>query len=172
VAVKVPLVEAAGILREPGTVSTVELLDKVTDAPPAGAAPDSVTVQLEIEPVPKFRVLQVKEVMTTGPIENTTLAVVPLYVAVTVADWDAVTLLAVAVKVPEAAPAAIVTDAGTLKAARLLESVIEAPPAGAADDRVIVQDDVPAPVKLIGAQPNELMTIGANDTEVLWELEL
>lgn len=79
---------------------------------------------------------------------------------------------AVAVKVPEAAPAGIVRVAGTLNAARLLDSAIAAPPVGAADDKVIVQEDDPAAAKLRGVQANELITTGANATEVLCEPEL
>ena len=78
VAVKLPMVEPAGILTEPGTFSKVELLDRVTAAPPVGAAPDSTTLQFEVEPLPRLNALQVNELITSGPSENTVAALVPL----------------------------------------------------------------------------------------------
>lgn len=50
--------------------------------------------------------------------------------------------------------------------------MIDAPPLGAAGDTVIVQEDEPAPVKLTGVHDNELITMGAKDSDVFCELEL
>ena len=77
-----------------------------------------------------------------------------------------------ATKVPDVEPAGIVTEAGTVNTPELLVSVIEAPPVGAADDRVIVHEDVPPVLSERGAQDNELITVGANVTEVVCELVL
>ncbi len=46
VALKVAVVCPANTVTEPGTGSSALLLDKVTEAPPVGAAPDNVTVQV------------------------------------------------------------------------------------------------------------------------------
>jgi len=50
VTVNVVLVAPAGTVTLPGTVAAVLLLDRVTDAPPAGAGPFSVTVPVEFPP--------------------------------------------------------------------------------------------------------------------------
>src|SRR3989454_10164604 len=50
VTVNVVLVAPAGTVTLPGTVAAVLLLDRVTDAPPAGAGPFSVTVPVELPP--------------------------------------------------------------------------------------------------------------------------
>jgi hypothetical protein len=56
---------------------------------------------------------------------------------------------AVAVNVTEAAPAATVTDAGTVKAAELSASATAAPPAGAAWEIATVQLVLPFGAKLL-----------------------
>ncbi len=48
VAVKLPVVCAAGIRTLPGTVTLALLLDNVTLAPPEGAGADKATVQLAV----------------------------------------------------------------------------------------------------------------------------
>ncbi len=75
---------------------------------------------------------------------------------------------AVAVKVAVVAVAATVTDAGTLSRALLLESETDAPPAGAALERVTVQVEAAPLAKLVGEQARELTVGGATtDTEVV-----
>jgi hypothetical protein len=68
-----------------------------------------------------------------------------------------VTAEAVAVKVAEVEPAAMVTDAGTDKAAAEDESVTVAPPAGAAEVRAAVQVEVAGVVIVAGLQAKEEM---------------
>jgi hypothetical protein len=80
---------------------------------------------------------------------------------VRVAVWLDVIVPAVAVKVPVVAPAATVTEAGAVKSPLLLETETEAPPDGAAADRVTVQVDVPPVPRLDSVQPRELRTTGA-----------
>lgn len=65
----------------------------------------------------------------------------------------------VAVNVPEVAPAAIATDAGTLSAARLLDSVTEHPPAGAAWFMVTVHVLDASGPRLAGPQATALTVI-------------
>jgi len=63
VAVKLADVEFAGTDTDAGTVSAAALLERVTVAPPAGAAFDNVTVQ-ELAP-PGFRLVEVQETELT-----------------------------------------------------------------------------------------------------------
>ena len=60
------------------------------------------------------------------------------------------TVPAVAIKFATVAPAATVTDAGTVSAALFEESPTEAPPARAADVSVTVQEEVAADVTELG----------------------
>ncbi len=54
VTLKVADVAAAATVTDPGTVTTELVLVRVTLAPPAGAAPLKVTVQVELAPVPRL----------------------------------------------------------------------------------------------------------------------
>jgi hypothetical protein len=77
---------------------------------------------------------------------------------------------AVAVKVALEEPDATVTEAGTARAATLLESDNAAPPGPAAVDNVAVQVEVVPAARLVGAQDSELKTAGANsESEAVWE---
>ena len=69
---------------------------------------------------------------------------------------------AVAVKLADVAPEATVTDAGTVSAAALLESVSATPPEPAACDSVTVQDEVPPELRLVGLQDSALTLSGAS----------
>jgi len=80
---------------------------------------------------------------------------------------------AVAVKVALEEPAATVTEAGTVRAATLLESDTAAPPDAAAADNATVQVEVAPVARLAGTQDSELKTTGANsETEAVWETPL
>jgi hypothetical protein len=75
---------------------------------------------------------------------------------------SAVMVEAVAEKVAEVAPAATVTEAGTVNAALLSDKETTAPPDGAAPVRLTVQVDVPEPVMLLGLQlsPDRDVVVG------------
>jgi hypothetical protein len=73
---------------------------------------------------------------------------------------------AVAVKVPVVADAAIVTEAGTVNKALLLDSATTAPPAGAAPLKVTVQLEVAELAKLLGTHASEVGTIGGGPPPV------
>ena len=108
-----------------GTVMLVLLLDSATLAPPAGADPDSVTVQVEVPGAVTVPGEQLKLPGTTVT-ARLTLAdwLWPLFsvaVMVAVALLPTVPLVAVNVALPW--PAATVTLAGTTKVALLLASV-------------------------------------------------
>jgi hypothetical protein len=67
----------------------------------------------------------------------------------------------VALKVAEVAPAATVTDAGTVRVALVLVRVTAAPPVGAAWERVTVQVLVELVPMLVGLQTREETSTGA-----------
>lgn len=77
----------------------------------------------------------------------------PLYVAVTIAEVDAVTAEVVTANVALVAPAAMVALAGTVAAALELVNVTTAPPVGAGAVRVTVPVEVAPPTTLVGERP-------------------
>ncbi len=86
-----------------------------TDAPPVGATFDSVTVHELVAFDPRLVGLQTKELTNTGATRLIVAgAELPLYVAVTVAVRLLLKVPAVALKADVVAPAATVTDAGTV----------------------------------------------------------
>lgn len=54
------------------------------------------------------------------------------------------------------APAGTVTEAGTVRSALSLDSETVAPPAGAGEDRVIVQVDMPPLARLVSVHPSDV----------------
>jgi hypothetical protein len=86
VALKVAEVAAAVTVTDAGTVRLELVLDKVTTAPPAGAALVRVTVQTPDELGPRLVGLQASEETSTGATRDRLVEVdVPLRVAVRVA---------------------------------------------------------------------------------------
>lgn len=77
-------------------------------------------------------------------------------VPVTIADCEVVTAAAVALNHMLVAPAATVTEAGTVTALLLLDKLTFNPPLGAAELRNTVQGSVSAPVICQDWQPTEL----------------
>jgi hypothetical protein len=86
----------------------------------------------------------------------------PLDDAVTTAVWALVTVPALAVKLTELEPEAIVTDAGTLSVLALLESATVTPAEPAGPDTVTVQAAVPPELRLAGVQVSEVSDITAD----------
>jgi len=163
VAEKVAEVAPAATVTEAGTVSAALLSDRVTAAPPVGAALLRVTVQVaEVLDVSEAG-LQVRPEGTAFVSRlNEKVAVEPEREAVMIALPSVVMVEAVAEKVAEVAPAATVTDAGTVNAALLSDRVTTAPPDGAAPLRLTVQVDVPEPEMLLGLQlsPDRVVVVG------------
>jgi hypothetical protein len=147
----------AAIVTEAGTVSVELVLVRVTVAPPTGAAWVRVTVQVLEELGPRLAGLQATPETRAGA-TRLMAAVCELApkVAVTVALWLlAMMAAAVALKFALVAPAATVTDAGTLSRLLVLASVTAEPPAGAVWVRVIVQALTALWPRLVGLQASE-----------------
>src|SRR6266852_6783194 len=151
--VKVALVAPAGTVTLEGTLAAELLLERATCAPPAGAAPLSVTVPVEeLPPVTLvgFSATDDKD-REGGFTVRVAVCVPPLKVPEIVTAVELLTALVVTAKVALVAPAATVTLAGTVAATvLLLESVTAAPPAGAAPLRVTVPVEELPPVTLVG----------------------
>ena len=83
-----------------GTVTLALLLDKATTAPPEGAGPDKVIVQLAVPGAATVPGEQVKDEGTTATVKLTVVDCCwPLSVAVTVALWALLRVPVVAAKV-------------------------------------------------------------------------
>jgi len=133
-------VAAACTVTDGATLSAVLVFERVTLAPPAGAAWVSVTVQVPEEFAPMLAGLQLSdETRTLATRFTVALAELLLKVAVMVA----LELLAMAavdtVKLANVVAAATVTDEATVSLELVLERVTPAPPAGAGWVSVTVQ---------------------------------
>jgi len=156
VTLNVPLVAPAGTVTEAGTAATAVLaLVSETTAPPAGAAVRSVTVPVLGAPPTStdgFNVIVDRAGFTTR--EAVTDAA--LYVAVIVTMVPVLTVAVDIAKVAVVAPAATVTEAGTVATAvLLLVSITTVPPAGAAADTVTVPVLVAPPTRFAGLSVTE-----------------
>ena len=125
VAVNVAVVLPDATVTEAGTVNGAALLDSVTVAPPVL---DTVAVQVALALDPRLVGAHVNPVSNTGATsEIAAVCALPFNVAVSVAVWLAAIVPAVAVNVAVVLPDATVTEAGTVNAAALLDSVTVAP---------------------------------------------
>ena len=136
-----------------GTVTVGLLLDSATVLPPAGAAPLSVTVQLDVPGPVTVPGAQLKVVTCScGDTLSPVVAVLPFSEAVSVALTAVTVVSTEAVNTALLCPAVTVTLAGTVTVGLLLDSATVLPPAGAVPLSVTVQLDVPGPVTVPGAQ--------------------
>src|SRR6185369_7398733 len=148
------VVAPAATVTVPCTVAAAPLLLlSVTTAPPAGAALVSVTVPV----LPALPVTAVGLTLTpsraaaAGFTVSVAVLTTPLYVAVMVTSVGTVPPMVVTGNVFVVAPAATVTETGTVAAAPLLLlSVTTAPPAGAALVSVTVPVLPALPVTAVG----------------------
>ena len=158
--------EPAGTVIDAGVVNQ-ELPDvRLTAAPPVGARPDRMRVQV-LEPAgAKLDGTQASEFGRTGGAEdeggirfNVAFSDAAPKEAVIVAALPAVTLEALALNVAEVDPAATTTDEGTVRLLLLLPTVTVTPPLGAAPLRLAVQLDVPGVVREDGLHVNVLRLV-------------
>ena len=132
VTANVAIIAPGATVTEPGTVAAMGLLlVSVTTAPPAGAACRASPCRCSRRPV-TVAGLTLKPT-NAGFSVSVEIVDAPTHLAVMFACVGTVTFLVVTANVFVFAPAATVTDAGTVAALRLLlVSVTTAPPAGAA----------------------------------------
>lgn len=153
-----PVVEFAATVTDAGAVSPVSpVLLKLTEMLELEAL-DNVTVQLLVAFDASVVGLHCSEetVGVAGGTRATTKDFDdPFAVAVTVAFWLLLTALTLAVKFALVDPAGTVTLAGTVKFPLLLEIATLAPPVGAAEPKVTVQVEDPAPDIEAGLQDSE-----------------
>ena len=155
VALKVAVVAPAATVTDAGTVSKVLLLASVTLEPPVGAVWVRVTVQVLTALCPRLVGLQASagHQHRRQQTDRCRLANCcrrsPSRSRSDCSRWIAA---AVALKVAVVAPAATVTDAGTVSEVLLLASVTLDPPVGAVWVRVTVQVLTALCPRLVGLQ--------------------
>jgi len=165
---KVALVAPAGTVTLEGTLAAPLLLESRICAPPAGAAPLSVTVPVEdcVPPTTLVGFSESEERVIGGGDAGATVSeadlVAPPKDAAMVTTVDAATALVLTVNDALVAPAATVTLEGTRAAVvLLLESVTMAPPAGAAPLKVTVPVEEFPPVTRVGFSESAERVAGA-----------
>jgi hypothetical protein len=154
----------AGTVTVAGTVSALDVLLMLMVVPPAGALLDILTVHTVAVLGERLEASHCSElvpaVVVAGASATEALAEEPFQVAVTPAVCAAAMFPAVAVKVAEAAPAAIVTLAGTVRLVEFDCRVTAAPPAGAPALSVTVQVAEAAGPSVAGLQESEVTVTG------------
>lgn len=115
----VPVEAPAAIVIDAGTVADVEVDERVTVMAPVVVLGVAFKVTVAVEDAPPTNVAgeSAMLVMAKGLTVNAAVLLAPLKAAVIVVEVDAVTTLCVTVKVAVVAPAATVTDVGTVPAA-------------------------------------------------------
>jgi hypothetical protein len=143
---------------EAGTVAAaVLLLDRLTTAPPGGAAPFNVTVPVEELPPTTEVGFSVSEVRADGVAVTVAAPLEPLYVAVIVEFCVVATPLVLTAKFALVAPAGTVTVPWTVATVvLLLLREITAPPEGAAPVSDTVPVDALPPTTEAGFSVTEL----------------
>ena len=166
---KVPATEPAATVTDAGTVKVGEaLLVNVTTAPPVNATFDSVTVHV----VPPFEVSVVNvharpRIVGGVTSDSVAVAVVLFNVPVRVAVWFVVIVPVEILNVPVVAPAATVTEAGTVKADdALLVNVTAAPPVNAASESVTVHVVPPFEVSVVNVHATPRIVGGVTSDSV------
>ncbi|MBK9170134.1 MAG: hypothetical protein IPM24_22095 [Bryobacterales bacterium] len=143
------------------------LSESAITAPPAGAACDSVTVQVLDPGVAIADGVQVRfDRDAEGTRERVVVRDVPLATAVTVADDEVVIVLAFAVKLAAVPPAATAAEAGTVRSDEFDDKFTVTPPAGAALLRVTVHVEAPPELTVEGAQDRLDGVAGASRSSV------
>ncbi|MCZ2147257.1 MAG: hypothetical protein LC126_05730 [Bryobacterales bacterium] len=166
VAVKLPLDAPAATVTDAGTMSAALLL-KVAIEVFAVAAFDNTTAHVADAPDPSDVGVHDSDVNTAGLTSDTAAdCVTPFNEAVTVAVLSAVNVPAVAAKLPLDAPAATVTDVGTVRLELLSETAATVFTVTAFDKLTVHVADAPDPND-VGVHANEVNTAGlTSDNDV------
>jgi hypothetical protein len=129
---------------------------KATTIPPAGAACESVKVQVAAPPELRTVGLQAnEESVATGVSEKLTVLEVPSAVAVKIAVWESDTAPAVTVSEAVVAPTGTSTAAAGASSVLLPLKVTTVPPAGAGCDSATVQLVLPPELSAVGLHTND-----------------
>ena len=158
--VKLALVCPACTVTLDGTVATdVLLLDRLTLAPPEGAAPVNVTVPVELFPPVTLVGFNLNDDSVTLPLAGVIVSdafceLLPR-VAVITAVVVPVTVVVVTLKFADVEPLGTVTVLGTLAAELLLLKLTTLPPDGAAELNVTVPAELFPPTTLVGFNVTE-----------------
>jgi len=165
-------------VRLAGTGNTVALLVSVTEAPPEGAGPLSVTVTIAKAPPAMLvgsTVTAVSVGSTAGATVTFAVLLTELYVAVTVTGVETVTVVVCTITLAVDRPWRTVRLAGTGNTALLLPSVTATSPAGAGPLRVTVRIAKPPPAMVEGSTVTPVSvgrTMGATVTVAIMLVEL
>jgi len=141
VTVKVAVLDPAGTVTFAGTDAALPLAVNATTKPPVGALPLSVTVPVEGLPPETDAGLTDTLTRLGGVIVKVAVWFVPFSVPVIVADVDEATPKVETVNVAVVAPAATVTEVGTVAFEVLEPSDTTVPPVAAGPERVTVPVD-------------------------------
>ncbi|HWD38581.1 MAG TPA: hypothetical protein VG944_07010 [Fimbriimonas sp.] len=150
VTVKVALVAPATTVTEAGVVAAEESSESDTTKPPVGAGPEITTVPVEDVPPVTVVGLILNDETVGAVIVSVAVLEAPLAVAVIVAEVLLATAVVLTVNVAVEAPAATVTEAGTVADPELLLRLTTMPPVGAAELIVTVPVEVDPPTTDVG----------------------
>ena len=150
VTVKVFELDPAATVILVGTPALVLLEEMLTRTPPAGAGPLSLTVPCDEIP-PTTVVGESATLVKLGGVmaKDVVLETAPNFAVITT-DVDETTVLVDIVNVAVEAPAATVTDPGTIAAVELEDKLTVVPPDGAGELRVTVPVEVEPPTTVVG----------------------
>jgi len=153
---KVALVLPEATVTEDGTVTAEELSVREITLPLEVAGPVNVIVPWVLLPPITDEEFRLTEFRAGGDTVSVEVLLVPLSVAVIVAEAEAETAVVAMANVAVVLPAATVTEPGTVAAALLLDNETAIPPEGAAAARVTVPWELLLPVTVVGLRLSEL----------------
>lgn len=142
-----------------GTAAAALSLESVTTAPLAGAGPLIVTVPIEVVPTATVAGSKLRDESTAGLMVSV-VELVPLRLAEIVADVMELTPAVRIGKLAAVAPPGTVRVSGTCAAMSVVDSVTEAPPAGAGPLRVTVPVEDAPPVRVFGLNETDEIVAG------------
>ena len=150
----------AATVTDLGTTTAALLEDSVTTNPVEAALPVRLTVPADETPPVTVEGVTLTRASTAGVTVRVAVAVTLFSDAVTVAVLDADTPEVVTVNVPESAPAAMMTEAGTVATVPEIDRATVVPPAPAAPVRVTVPVELEPPPTEAGFRVTETRVAG------------